>query len=206
MFNRMIMSEIIKICKRHGELPNELIRIQDNGRWKVKVCILCCRETAKKSREKNPEKEKLRRKLDYLKNRERNLAYRKEYLSRPEAKQKRDNTRIAYGIKHKDRLKDKNLRFKFNITLEQYNQLLHSQNYVCAICYQPEKALARGKRTIKSLAVDHCHKTGKIRGLLCDICNKGIGHFEDSINKLESAILYLKKYTDYTKFKRSKSL
>lgn len=57
----------------------------------------------------------------------------------------------------------------------------------CAICnlHQAELSL--------TLAVDHCHKTGKIRGLLCVNCNQGIGKFKDSVFLLEAAIKYLQK-------------
>lgn len=85
------------------------------------------------------------------------------------------------------------LKLKFGITPEQYNELLESQNYCCAICNEKENVIhARTKEVIK-LAVDHCHKTKKIRGLLCNRCNFGIGYFKDSIELLRNAIKYLEK-------------
>jgi hypothetical protein len=63
--------------------------------------------------------------------------------------------------------------------------MLKDQNDVCAICF---KECMFGKR----LAVDHCHATGKVRGLLCSRCDTSIGKFEDSIELLESANKYLK--------------
>jgi hypothetical protein len=189
------MFEIVKICKKHGDLTLDQTRMVSNGKQMCVACNLCLKAKAKRSREKNPEKEKLRRQLQYIKHRENALNYRKEYLSRPGIKEKTKLSRRSYGIKNKDRLKDKILRIKFKITLDTYNLMSESQNHLCAICFQPEKAKVRGADYLKSLAVDHCHKTNKIRGLLCDICNKGIGHFNDSVEKLESAIKYLKKYT-----------
>jgi len=61
-----------------------------------------------------------------------------------------------------------------------------AQGGVCAICGKPE-ATARTKR----LCVDHCHETGKVRGLLCSHCNRAIGLLGDSCAILASAITYL---------------
>ena len=66
-----------------------------------------------------------------------------------------------------------------------YDALYLKQNGVCAICGQPNQ---NGKR----LFVDHCHITGKIRGLLCSFCNSGIGYLKDSPVLLNRAIDYLK--------------
>jgi hypothetical protein len=66
---------------------------------------------------------------------------------------------------------------------EQYCELSHEQGGRCAIC--------RRKPGKRRLAVDHCHKTGQIRGLLCGRCNIGLGHFKDSPKRLRAAIAYL---------------
>jgi hypothetical protein len=73
----------------------------------------------------------------------------------------------------------------YGIDIEEYTKLLEKQDFKCAICG------SRGS-DIKSLAVDHDHATGKVRGLLCDSCNLGIGKFKDSTELLTSAINYLK--------------
>lgn len=87
---------------------------------------------------------------------------------------------------------NKNSRLKrlYNISLEEYNSLLKLQNYLCVICQQPETRKYKDK--IQDLVIDHCHKTGKFRGLLCDACNNGLGRFKDNIFNLERAIEYLK--------------
>jgi len=82
---------------------------------------------------------------------------------------------------------------KFNLTLDQYDDILLKQNSVCAICKNPETAKRKNSNEVKYLAVDHCHKTGKIRGLLCSLCNTGIGKLKDDIKILENAIEYLKQ-------------
>lgn len=75
----------------------------------------------------------------------------------------------------------------FGITPNDYNLILKSQNGVCLIC--------RGlqKNTSINLAVDHCHVTGKVRGLLCDSCNNGLGRFKDNPELLIKAAEYLKR-------------
>lgn len=85
-----------------------------------------------------------------------------------------------------DYYKDADLRKKFGMSLEQYRELERKQDYRCALC--------RKEPGSKKLAVDHDHKTGENRGLLCDRCNLGLGWFADSIELLEAAIQYLKTH------------
>lgn len=78
-------------------------------------------------------------------------------------------------------------RKTYGITEEEFNSMLETQNMECAIC--------GGIRKIKedTLCVDHCHKTNKVRGLLCNHCNTALGKFEDNIELLSRAIIYLNK-------------
>jgi len=69
--------------------------------------------------------------------------------------------------------------------------LLEKQNGKCAICGNHEIAIHNVTKNKQNLAVDHCHKNGKIRGLLCQDCNRGIGLFHEDISRLEKAIKYL---------------
>lgn len=78
-----------------------------------------------------------------------------------------------------------NLENKYGITKEEYIKLHNKQNGCCAICNKPESVLG------KSLSLDHCHTTNKIRGLLCTNCNLGIGYLKDSIEYLNNSIRYL---------------
>ena len=80
------------------------------------------------------------------------------------------------------------LRQKYGLTLEDYDKMMEAQNGKCKICGSSE---TKNKR-YEFLPVDHCHTTGKVRGLLCDFCNVGLGRFEDDIERLENAIKYLK--------------
>lgn len=73
------------------------------------------------------------------------------------------------------------IKVKYNLTLEQYENLILKG---CSIC---------GSHT--KIVLDHCHNSDIIRGPLCHKCNTGIGLFEDDINRLESAINYLKEHS-----------
>ena len=106
----------------------------------------------------------------------------------------RDNVRQRnreYKIRCSDNYQNSKLKHLFGITLDQYMQMLVDQDFVCKICSRPERAKLHGK--IKNLAVDHCHDTGKVRGLLCAQCNTVLGTVEDNIERLYSMIQYLKK-------------
>lgn len=89
---------------------------------------------------------------------------------------------------------DRNLKRKYGLTREQYNDKLRSQNYVCAICGEPEKSFDHRSNTTRRLAVDHCHKTGKIRDLLCWRCNGTIGRIEENLKLVKQIEIYLKKH------------
>jgi hypothetical protein len=87
--------------------------------------------------------------------------------------------------------KSRALRDSFGLSLDDYNKMLEAQKNVCAICCCSETHMRNGR--IKALSVDHNHKTGAIRGLLCSDCNMGIGKLKDDPNVLRSAIRYLEK-------------
>jgi hypothetical protein len=83
------------------------------------------------------------------------------------------------------------LKKLYGITLGDYDQMVEKQNGKCAICESTEPK-SNGAR----FAVDHDHKTGKVRGLLCGSCNTGIGKLGDDIALLTSAIEYLKDHSN----------
>ncbi len=83
------------------------------------------------------------------------------------------------------------LKKNFNITLEQYNEILAKQNFVCAICEEKEKTVHHVTGRLKSLAVDHDHVTGKIRGLLCQRCNRVLGKVRDNTDLLDKMKEYI---------------
>lgn len=111
----------------------------------------------------------------------------------PEAKRaKHAKYAKAWREANRDKAKSSCLQKLYRITLDDYNQLLTLQKHVCAICKQPETNM-QATGTKFSLAVDHCHTTGKVRGLLCSSCNRAIGLFNHSSDTILSAVKYLKE-------------
>jgi len=91
--------------------------------------------------------------------------------------------------------KNLDLKKSFGINIEDYKQMLKDQEGVCAICHQPEITYDSKQKKTRSLAVDHCHTTNKVRGLLCAHCNHAIGKFKDNLDLLRNAINYLTKHS-----------
>ena len=79
------------------------------------------------------------------------------------------------------------------LTKARYYELLEEQRNGCAVCGFRESS-KKMQGLIRSLCVDHCHSTGKIRGLLCGKCNRALGLAGDSIERLEAMIAYLKRH------------
>jgi Autographiviridae endonuclease VII len=88
--------------------------------------------------------------------------------------------------KFKTRVSNYRMITRYNLTKEEYNRMLWLQNGACAICRGIEK-----RKNTFNLAIDHDHKTGKVRGLLCSNCNRALGLFKDDPNLLKIAIEYL---------------
>lgn len=106
----------------------------------------------------------------------------KERNSRPENIEKR----ASKYARDKHQQRDKHLRKRFGITLLDYNSLLEQQHGVCAICGKTDKR--------KSLAVDHDHITGQVRGLLCGRCNPALGFILENSNYANQLIKYIERH------------
>lgn len=78
----------------------------------------------------------------------------------------------------------RNIKRLYNITPSQYHAIRCSQDSLCAICRKPNP-------TNRRFAIDHCHQTGIVRGLLCDKCNRGLGQFNDNPELIQAAFIYL---------------
>jgi hypothetical protein len=83
------------------------------------------------------------------------------------------------------------LKYTFGMTLEEYDELLLAQEGVCAVCRREETSLRRG--VVKSLDVDHDHKTGEIRGLLCSACNTALGLLQDDPLRIRALSNYIER-------------
>lgn len=92
---------------------------------------------------------------------------------------KKDNKEKDQITRQKSKLKA-----KYGMTIEQYDAMVKEQKGVCYIC--------KNENPTRKLNVDHCHKTGKIRRLLCDKCNMTLGLINDSQELLKQFIFYLK--------------
>ena len=97
--------------------------------------------------------------------------------------------RKRWNANNPDKVRAQQLRTqmrKYGITPQEYDALLEKQEGKCAICKETCAVYGR-------LCVDHDHTTGKIRGLLCNHCNTGLGKFKDKVELLDVAIEYLKR-------------
>jgi len=85
-----------------------------------------------------------------------------------------------------------NWRMRFGMEPEDYDRMFEEQNGQCAICgsENPNGATSKSTKT-RNFSVDHCHETGKIRGLLCTSCNRGLGLLGDTVASLRAALEYL---------------
>ena len=114
----------------------------------------------------------------------------------------------AYSLRNKDRIREVKrlyrqkrskllkdtwrrgfIKQKYGLTAEGFAAMVEAQAGLCSICTEPMKP---GSGT----HIDHCHKTGKVRSLLCPNCNQGIGRFLDDPTRLESAADYLRGHSE----------
>jgi hypothetical protein len=122
-------------------------------------------------------------------------AYHKAYRLRPEVKRRRTEAnrvyRKAYDQRPESRALKRNhlLKNKYGITSDDYDRMLEEQGGRCAIC-GTDKPQGMHRR----LNVDHDHKTGVVRGLVCYECNVGLGKFRDDTDVLRNAIRYLERF------------
>lgn len=104
---------------------------------------------------------------------ERRKLYHRQYM-------RKYNKTAAWKMAHRKCLIHK----KYGITWDQYQSLITAQNNLCAICNKGESPKRR-------LAIDHCHRTGRVRGLLCIKCNRALGYFGDDPAVVRAALGYL---------------
>jgi hypothetical protein len=142
--------------------------------------------------DKNKNPEKYIEKYKAFNNNEKRKAYMKEYYKNNTEQLRKNTKKYRSKLIIQGNRDDYHLRRKFGFNRQHYDMMSMSQNHLCLICKQPETRIIRGK--VARLAVDHCHKTGKIRGLLCARCNLGIGRFEDSPELLRESAKYIEDH------------
>ena len=132
------------------------------------------------------------RNKDYIRDVNKEIRIRdSERIKESNQKYYKNKINSVYG---KLKIIDNSLKFKYNISIIEYEKLLKQQNYVCAICNEQETHKTKNGN-IKRLSVDHDHKTGKIRGLLCHRCNTTFGQVKENIQILINMISYKLKHT-----------
>lgn len=184
------MTEIVKVCKKHGELTKDQIREEkDNGKVSLR-CKECRKITHYKTFERHREKRMQyisqwkKDNRDYLNARDRaDRALNTEKHKRWEkAERERDGSKITL----------RTITSRRGITVQSYNEMIERIGNRCEICGNEEtRKSSKGETT--RLCIDHCHKTEKVRGMLCHGCNTAIGKFKDDITLLQKAITYLEE-------------
>lgn len=82
----------------------------------------------------------------------------------------------------------------YGMTLEEYDKMVEDHAGKCGICGGEGFELVKGQKNL--IVIDHCHETGKVRGLLCHNCNRGLGLFQDSVENLLKAAEYIGRYKE----------
>lgn len=117
-----------------------------------------------------------------------------EYKKRPDVREKLRQSGKRYRAAHPENAHRQWIKCKYNITHDQYQEMLRLQNGVCAICKNGNIHRTRWGVDSVRLVVDHCHTSKKVRGLLCHACNAGLGYFRENSNILKAAIGYLETH------------
>lgn len=125
------------------------------------------------------------------------LGYRESRVKTPERLATEAATARAWREANPERFRKAVLNRKahikrYGLTPSDYDRMLEAQGGKCAICRQPE-TFRRKDGSPMHLAVDHCHTTGRVRGLLCRMCNQTLGRVKDSVELLQASIDYLRK-------------
>lgn len=150
------------------------------------------RDCKRRSRIKNAEKRRAYNKKWTAENREKsNAKTRRWRAANRDLVNARQNARsAALGFEGR---RAKKLKYSFGLTPEQFDAMHSAQGGKCAICGGDGIQWQKNSKTIKvRLAIDHCHSTGKVRGLLCHGCNTALGRFGDSDDNLLRAVQYLR--------------
>jgi len=115
--------------------------------------------------------------------------YMRAFYAIPENRAKKRKRQKRYYWRHREQCLDSVRKINFGISAEAYRAMLVAQDGKCAICRSSDNATYKGK--VKQLSVDHDHGTRQVRGLLCNACNAGLGHFRNNPEFLVAAARYV---------------
>ena len=155
--------------------PRTCIRCPQPAEWKSKYCT-ACKEVRKAERREAGKLRSREERLDPVRNAKILL------------------TVAAYQARHPDRIRESGKRTRakrkphlrlYGLSKIAFETMVAQQNFCCAICGRKRK-----------LGVDHDHLTGNVRALLCGSCNRGLGLFGESVERLAQAIIYLERFTN----------
>lgn len=118
--------------------------------------------------------------------------YREPYpIDKEECNKHKANKVKEWREDNPNKAKNMALQNKYGISYDEYMSMHKDQGGKCLICNEKEKSKDHRTNEVRMLAVDHCHSSGKVRGLLCSQCNTGLGLFKDDISLLKKAAVYL---------------
>lgn len=199
-----IESSIMKVCG-HCKVKRSTSEFWKNKTGLQSYCKDCLRTKNSEWRKSNPERSRKFSLAWYSKNKEHALGKNKEWVAANRDRKRKtqaawfrnNNVRHAGNSKrwrHKNPEKAKRSKFLQKlkcrgITEQAYQSMWEAQGHVCAVC----GADVPGKR---DWHLDHDHITGKVRGILCNMCNTGLGLFRDSADNLLRAAAYLRRSRD----------
>lgn len=108
-----------------------------------------------------------------------------------EEKERKKNNQYRYLAKNKDKQRAAYVKRTYGITWDEYVRMYQEQQCSCSICKTPISMYSEENNPILIASVDHCHETGRVRGLLCRSCNTGLGYFKDNPTLCRLAAIYL---------------
>lgn len=167
--------KVCALCRQNKPLSDYAIRSRNYGGTRKTIyfrCRPCQRAKMKEWHAKNPEYRRMQ-----------NTPYQRKWREANPEKVK------AYSDNRFDKRREYNLLKKYNLTIDQYNQMFQDQGRACAICKSPTANAGR-----YGWHVDHCHETETVRGILCHGCNIGIGNLRHRPDVLRAAAEYLEAF------------